>query len=151
MEVCSKSEVVDALNKLLWVLVIVQVDDTTDTNIRTILQCPWQCQCAVTTTCPVMVFHVSAIHVPNTRSCLNGVHRVYHSIIKCCHDGSSLEYRARFQQVAYSMVLNLSIFTVATFVEIDDCFHITRRYLHHNGNTYVAINLFQLVNQRTFG
>ena len=49
------------------------------------------------------------------------------------------------------MVLNLSIFTVATFVEIDDCFHITRRYLHHNGHTYVTINLFQLVNQCTFG
>ena len=48
------------------------------------------------------------------------------------------------------MVVNLSIFTVETFLHVYDSLDVARRHIHHDGYTHVGIDFLQFFYQRAF-
>ena len=118
-----------------------QIDDTAYTDIWTVFQSPWEHQCSIATAAPVVVFHVSSIHIPYTASRFNVVGGVNNSVIQCYHYRGWLEKRARFQQVAARMILDFSVFAVLALVEVHNSLDVSGSNLHDYGNADIAINL----------
>ena len=94
---------------------------------------------------PVMVFHVSTIHVPYAVSSLHSAQGVNHSVVQGYKQRGWLEYRAWLQQVADGMVSYFPIFAVITFLQVDDGFHISRMHFHDDGYDHISVDFLQLL------
>ena len=94
-----------------------------------------------------MILHLSAIHRPYTISCVYPVGGVDDTVVKSDHYGGRLENRARLQQVAHSMVMDFAIFSVDTFLHVDNRLNIACRHVHDDCHSDVAVNLLQFLDE----
>ena len=124
-QIVSQSETVYSLHKLLWMFVVMVVYDSAYSDIGTVPQGLRKGKHSVASLSPVMVFHVSTIHVPYAVSCLHSAQGVNHSVVQGYKQRGWLEYRAWLQQVADGMVSYFPIFAVITLLRVDDGFHIS--------------------------
>ena len=56
-----------------------------------------------------------------------------------------LEHRARLKQVAHGMILDFPIFTVNTFLHVDNGLDVSGLHLHNDGYAHVAVNYLQFI------
>ena len=129
-------------------ILIVVVYYTAHSHIRAHHERLRQCEHAVSATSPVVVAHLTAIHRPYASARFHAFSGIHHAVVERNHYRSSLEHRARFEQVAHSMVLSFAVFAVATLLHIHDGLHVARGNFHDDSHTHVTVYLLQLVYHR---
>ena len=149
LQVVGESQAMDALYKLLRVVLVMVVDDTADTDVGTIPEGLCEGQESISAFAPVVVFHVPAVHLPYTAARFHMQGGIYDSIVQSHQQGGWLEHGTWLQQVAHGVVVYLSILSVEAFLHVDDRLDVARLDFHDDGDTHVAIDFLQLVDDRT--
>ena len=76
---------------------------------------------------------------------------IHHAVVQGHEQRGWLEHGTRLQQVAHGMVVNLSVFSVETFLHVHDGLDVAGRHIHHDGYTHVGVDFLQLLDERTLG
>ena len=81
LQVVVQTRAVDALHEFLRVVPVVVVDDAAHTDVGTVPQGLWQAQHSVSALAPVVVLHVSAIHLPYTAARIHMIGGINHAVV----------------------------------------------------------------------
>ena len=126
------------------------VYDVADTDVRTDFESPCEGNRTVAATRPVVVFHVSAVHLHYAAARVDDCRSVDYSVVESHHHRSCLENRAWLEQVADSMVLSFGIVALAVSFHVDDGFHVAGLHFHHDGYSHVGTYVLQHVYEASF-
>ena len=99
---------------------------------------------------PVMILHLSAMHIQDTASCMYDITRIYHTIIQCHQERSHLEHRSRLATIADSIVETFIILTILRTAHINDSLDIASLHLHQDCHTHGSIPFLQTFDKRLF-
>ena len=99
---------------------------------------------------PVMILHLSTMHIQDTASCMYHITCIYHTIIQGYQERGHLEYRAWFATIADSIIESFVVLTTLCTAHIDNSFDIARLHLHQDCHTHGSIPLLQTFNKRLF-
>ena len=87
---------VQAINVCGRIAAVSLINNSTHTNITTLAQDVFNFQHAIAATMPVMVFHITPMHINNARSTIHNLVQIYLAVLQGDHDTGGLERRTRF-------------------------------------------------------
>ena len=145
VKVVSQTEVMEVLDVPLRIVVIVFVYNAADANIRANEQSLRQIHTTVASAPPVVVLHISAVHIPYAATSLHILRSIAESVVENGHDARSLEHRTRFHEVADGMIVDFPVLSVETFFHIDNGLDITRFHVHDNSHSHLSVYLLQFI------
>ena len=145
VKVVSQTEVMEILDVPLRIVMIVFIDNTADSNIRANEQSLRQIHTTVASAPPVVVLHISAIHIPYTASGLHILRSIAESVVENGHDAGGLKHRTRLHEVTDGMVADFPVLAVETFLHVDDSLHVTRFHVHDDSHTDASVDFLQLI------